>query len=85
MFQESLITRKRQLSARSKVQPATNADIESVTEVVMMTFSADPVARWVCSDPGDYIRYFPELILTLAGNDPIGNSAPMFPMIRNPR
>lgn len=67
MLQESFIHHEKQSSFASSVRSATNADIESAIALLMMAFSADPVARWVYPDPGDYVRYFPEFIRAFAG------------------
>lgn len=43
------------------------SDLESSTAILLMAFSADPVARWTYPNAADYVRYFPEFIRAFAG------------------
>lgn len=67
MLQESIVSYVQPTLIASEVNPTTKAGIESVVATVLMAFSADPVARWVYPDPGDYMHYFPKFIRAFAG------------------
>jgi hypothetical protein len=45
----------------------TKPTVQYATSVLTLAFSADPLTRWVFSDPYDYVAYFPEFIRALGG------------------
>jgi ribosomal protein S18 acetylase RimI-like enzyme len=67
MLQEAVVIPEMPVSARTDVYLALPAEIESAVATIMLAFSADPIARWVYPDPGDYARYFPAFIRAFGG------------------
>jgi hypothetical protein len=51
----------------SRVIVAPPADMEPSINVMVMAFSADPVARWMYRDPQRYLAYFGRFIKAFAG------------------
>ena len=49
------------------VRNATESDTASVIDVVILAFSADPVARWTWPAPQQYLKPFPSFIKASAG------------------
>jgi len=48
------------------VAPA-EAERERAVAVIVLAFSADPVARWAYADPGEYLALFPVLVRAFGG------------------
>ena len=43
------------------------ADVERAVAVIVLAFSADPVARWAYPDPRQYLTLFPPLVRAFGG------------------
>jgi hypothetical protein len=43
------------------------ADVERAVAVIVLAFSADPVARWASPDPRQYLTWFPPLVRAFGG------------------
>jgi ribosomal protein S18 acetylase RimI-like enzyme len=54
------------LMART-VRSAAASERDRVVAVIVMAFSADPVARWSFPDPQGYLRDFPDLVMGFGG------------------
>lgn len=55
------------MTATTSIKAATASDQEQVVAVILLAFSADPVARWSYPDPHDYLEHFPHLVRALGG------------------
>ena len=51
----------------SRVLGARPADMDPLISVMVLAFAADPVARWMYSDPQRYLAYFGPFIRAFAG------------------
>lgn len=49
------------------IKSATASEQEQTIAVVVLAFSADPVARWSYPDPQQYLKYFPDLVRAFGG------------------
>jgi ribosomal protein S18 acetylase RimI-like enzyme len=49
------------------IKSATVSDQDQTVAVVVLAFSADPVARWSYPDPHEYLKHFPDLVRALGG------------------
>lgn len=49
------------------IKTATASDEDHIIAVVVLAFSADPVARWTYPDPHEYLRYFPDIVKAFGG------------------
>lgn len=49
------------------IKSATASDQDHAFAVIVLAFSADPVARWTYPDPHEYLRYFPDVVRTFGG------------------
>jgi hypothetical protein len=52
---------------RSRVAAARPADMEPLISVMVVAFTADPVARWMYRDPQRYLASFGPFIRAFAG------------------
>lgn len=50
------------------VKTATVSDAERAIAVAVLAFSADPAARWIYSDPHQYLTNFPHFVRAFGGN-----------------
>ena len=48
---------------------------DSIIATIVAAFAADPVARWMYPEPGQYLRHFPEFVRAFAGRAFDHNSA----------
>ena len=51
----------------SKVKAATAADGAAAIDVIVLTFSVDPAARWTWRDPHQYLTYLPRFVKAFGG------------------
>ena len=51
-----------------EIKSATASDQDRAVAVVVLAFSADPVARWTYPDPSAYLRYFPDVVKAFGGD-----------------
>jgi hypothetical protein len=49
------------------IKTATASDEAPAIAVVVLAFSADPVARWTWPDPQQYLRHFPRFVQAFGG------------------
>ena len=49
------------------VKVASMSDEERVISVIALAFAADPVVRWVWSEPQDYLKHFPAFVKAFGG------------------
>ncbi len=49
------------------IKTATTADVDQAIAVVVLAFSADPIARWVYPDPHQYLTHFPDFVRIFGG------------------
>ncbi len=49
------------------IRNATAADEAAAIDVVVLAFSADPVARWTWPDPKQYLTHFPRFVKAFGG------------------
>ncbi|HET9531954.1 MAG TPA: GNAT family N-acetyltransferase [Blastocatellia bacterium] len=49
------------------INTASTSEQENAIGVVVLAFSADPVARWYYPDPHDYLTYFPRIVRAFGG------------------
>ena len=49
------------------IKSASASERERAVAVIVLAFSADPVARWTYPDPHDYLRYCPDLVRAFGG------------------
>lgn len=57
------------MEAKITVKASTTlaADVERAVGVIVLAFSADPVARWVFPDPHEYLNHFPTGVRAFGG------------------
>jgi hypothetical protein len=53
--------------SNKRVAAAQPADMEPLVSVMVLAFAADPVARWMYSDPQRYLAHFGRFIRVFAG------------------
>ncbi len=53
--------------SEKRIKSATPSERERAIAVVVLAFGADPVARWSCPDPLEYLDHFPDLVAGLGG------------------
>ena len=51
----------------SCIKVATAAHESSAVDAILLAFSADPIARWVWSDPQHYVAHFPSFVEAIGG------------------
>jgi GNAT superfamily N-acetyltransferase len=54
------------LTTTPAVTETSSVEMERVIAVIALTFTADPVARWLFPDPGQYLRHFPAILRAFA-------------------
>lgn len=47
---------------KQTIKTATASEEDAVIAVIVLAFSADPVARWTWPDPQQYLRHFPRFV-----------------------
>jgi GNAT superfamily N-acetyltransferase len=57
------------------VAERSSVELERGIAVITLAFAADPVMRWLFSEPGRYLRYFPALLRAFAGSKAILDSS----------
>ena len=51
----------------SPIRTATASADPAVVATIVLAFASDPMARWMYSEPGSYLKHFPEFIRAFGG------------------
>ena len=51
-----------------EVRSASESEQKAVVDVITLSFSIDPMARWALSDPATYVSVMPQFVQAFGGN-----------------
>jgi ribosomal protein S18 acetylase RimI-like enzyme len=49
------------------VKPASQTEVDQCVALIVLAFSSDPAARWLCPDPHAFLEYFPRFVRAFGG------------------